>query len=295
MNRKILRILSQFLVLSIVLMLPIFNVLRFDINTTELYLLGQAWSFSTSGGGYISGSSTLNHGNSSLNFLIKGVLPWFLFLLSFPIWGAILGRFFCGWLCPVSTIMEWGDALIKQIKRTLKYFSASSDRDFKDLFYGLLSGLISLITLIFISIIFSGFFIAPRDIFRQIITLNLTSNLIFTTLGMAGLVVATVLFAKRLLCNYVCIFGLVQMLAAIVSPISMRVRFDRKNGKNCTNCRGCENACLMGLKPRTLIKMSTSCINCGECMTACEKELGVGMKLFHYRFGKGNPLRGTAP
>jgi len=287
LNRKILRIISQSLVLCIVLLIPVLDILRFDINLSELYLFRQIWSFSPDGGGYISGSSIGNNGSSSLDFLVKGALPWFLFLLSFPIFGVILGRFFCGWFCPVSAIMEWGDKLIKQSRRMYKYLRGSGQKDLSDLLYGLLGSVISLSTLILISLIFSGFLIAPSDILRQIITLSFTSNLILSVLIMAGLIIATILFAKRLLCNYVCIFGLVQMLSSIVSPISMRVRFDRLNGRNCTNCKACERACLMELKPRQLIKMSTSCINCGECMTACERELGVGKKLFHYRFGKG--------
>jgi polyferredoxin len=282
LNRKILRILIQLLILGASLLIPILDLFRFDINTSTIYLWNQVWSFGIDG----------EHNSGSLDFLIKGVLPWFVIILSFPIWGAILGRFFCGWLCPVSTLIERGDFLIKQSYRVIKYFRRSDNRDNNDLIYGFLSGLLLISALIILSLIFSAFLISLTEILRQIYSLEFSSNLIFVFIGMMGLIVATVVLAKRMLCNYVCLFGIVQMLAALVSPISLRVNFDQTNAKRCTNCRGCERACIMELKPRLLIKVSTSCINCGECITACEMELGKN-RLFHYKFGKGTFGKGS--
>lgn len=286
MNRKILRIIIQSILLLFTLLLPTLDLLRFDINSSQLYLFRQVWSFSREGG-YVTGGFTLNHGKGSLDFLIKGVLPWFIFFISFPVWGALFGRFFCGWFCPVGTIIEWGNLLIREAKRVVKYFSVPENRRVSDFFYGLLAGFILLILLILISLSLSGFLLAPKDIIWQLTTFHFTLNFVFIFLVMTGVIIATVTFAKRLLCNFVCIFGLVQILTSIVCLISMRVLFDKKNGRRCTNCRGCERACPMELKPRLLSKMSTSCINCGECITACERELGCKDRLFHYSFGKG--------
>ncbi|MBF0534965.1 MAG: hypothetical protein HQK88_10275 [Nitrospirae bacterium] len=75
-----------------------------------------------------------------------------------------------------------------------------------------------------------------------------------------------------------------QMLFGWFSPISLKLKFDHKNFHKCTDCRQCEKACFMDVKPR-LPKKDVSCVNCGECITACNKELGVSNGLFSLTFG----------
>jgi polyferredoxin len=52
----------------------------------------------------------------------------------------------------------------------------------------------------------------------------------------------------------------------------------------CTDCKGCDKACFMGVVPRKN-KRDISCVNCGACIDACKRELGDVNRLFYYRFG----------
>ena len=45
MHRKVLRGFTQGSVLIVALLIPVFDIIRFDIVAKELYLFGQVWSF----------------------------------------------------------------------------------------------------------------------------------------------------------------------------------------------------------------------------------------------------------
>jgi len=86
------------------------------------------------------------------------------------------------------------------------------------------------------------------------------------------------------LCKFVCAAGLMQMLFGWVSRVSLRLNMDSVRADECTNCKGCDKACFMNIIPRKN-KRDISCVNCGACIAACDKELGDGKGLFHYKFG----------
>jgi hypothetical protein len=77
-----------------------------------------------------------------------------------------------------------------------------------------------------------------------------------------------------------------QMLFGWISPLSLRLKFDSPGMSRCTDCKGCDKACFMGVVPRRN-KRDISCVNCGACIDACNNELGNGNGLFYYSFGEG--------
>ncbi|MDA8213941.1 MAG: hypothetical protein M0Z64_01545, partial [Nitrospiraceae bacterium] len=104
-------------------------------------------------------------------------------------------------------------------------------------------------------------------------------------IGVSIYMFVTSILVRHTFCKYVCAAGLMQMLFGWISPVSLRINFDRENLSRCTDCRGCEKVCFMDVKPRQARRDVISCVNCGECITACRKELGSGC-LFSYQFGK---------
>ncbi len=276
--------LTQGIVLAASLLIPVFDIFRFDISALKLYLLRQVWSFAPEGQ-YMSGA-----GGDPFNFIFKGIIPFILLFVSLPVWGAVFGRFLCGWFCPVGTIFEIADFFkrnISSFKRSFVDLKSDTKEDRrKDLIYGSLTGIAIIIALSIMSILFAGLIIAPSEIWRQIQTLEFSPLFIATVSGIMIFIVGTY-FARIAFCSYICLFGITQMIPAIVSPISLRVMFNTNRAKMCTNCRGCERACFMEIKPRTMVrKVNPKCIDCGKCITACEQELGKKNALFHYSFGK---------
>lgn len=293
MHRKVLRGFTQGVVLVFALLMPVFDILRFDISARELYLFGQAWSFAPQGD-FLSGA-----GGNPTNFLFKGIFPLIAIFLSLPVLGAVLGRFFCGWLCPVGTIYEGADFLKKNLagfKRCWKGWRYGGGKaGWENLLYGFLMALSIAGLLLIMSAFFSGLLMSPAEIWRQVSSLEFSLFFIAIDLCMMALI-AAVYLARRVFCSYICLFGITMMIPFVASPLSLRIRFDRIGASVCTNCRRCERACIMGIKPRAQKnKVNPKCINCGECITACEQELGSKKGLLYYGFGAGKSIRKVLP
>lgn len=263
---------TQIITLILLCAIPVFDIFRFDVSNLELYLFRQLWSFAPKGD-YISGA-----GGDAVSFVFKAVLPaWFL-LLTVPLWGIVIGRLACGWFCPMGAMLEAGDWFARNIKRIVK--------GGVDIIRSLLTIQLLVACLLAIGLFLSAYFIRPSEIFRQVTTLHFSPFLLAVTFANATVIFIAYTFLRRLFCSYICLGAIFQMVPAVASPISFRVRFDRKRAKICTNCKACETECFMGIRPRTMKKVDPKCVACGNCITACINELGKKDKLFGYGFGK---------
>ncbi len=252
--------------------IPVFDIFRFDVTNLELYLFRQLWSFAPKGA-YISGA-----GGDAASFVFKAVLPTWFLLLSVPLWGLVLGRLACGWFCPMGAMLEAGDFFARNIKRIVK--------GGVNIIRGLFTVLLLVVCLLAIGVFLSAYFIRPSEILHQITTFEFNSLLPAVAVANAVVIFIAYTFLRRLFCSFICLGAIFQILPAVASPISFRVRFDRKRAKACTNCKRCETVCFMGIRPRTMIKVAPKCVACGNCITACAKELGKKDKLFDFGFGK---------
>ena len=283
---------SQIAFIVFIFLMPVLNILRIDSDTHELIIFGTSWSFGIQPE-YYADRSPLGGLRIAAQFFLKGILPWVVFLAIFPVLGWLTGRLFCGWLCPEGALFELSDFLtLKLLGRRNLFGTRPNDPDDakeKRLLYGTIAVLSAILIPLAGGVALTGYFVAPKTIWHQIVTWKFTFGVKAGIVGVAVYMLITSILVRHVLCRYVCAAGLMQMLFGWISPVSLRIKMDTARIADCTDCKGCDKACFMNVTPRKN-KRDISCVNCGACVVACNKELGTGKGLFHLGFGKGCAL-----
>lgn len=191
------------------------------------------------------------------------------FLLLF---GALLGRFVCGWLCPFGLVQD----LLHKIPFPKKLKKLPGDRILKFLKYIILIGFVVILPITVVDLVGQGQpwfckYICPSGTLFGGIPLiasnpSLQSALswLFTwkmTLLVILLFLSVVVY--RPFCRYICPLGAVYSL---FNPIAF-YRYTIKRDK-CTGCKACQNACPMDI-PVYKTPNSLECIRCGKCKNTC--------------------------
>ena len=204
--------------------------------------------------------SQLSSANKSAAFYVLAIIM---------LYGLILGRMICGWLCPFGLVQE----LFYKIK-TPKVKKGKLTRILSYLKYP-----IFLYFVVFIPIMFSiasrggtvpGFckFICPAGIFGGALGLLPNGGASLGDLGplftwkfclMIGFILGCI-FIYRLFCRFFCPLGLFYGFFNKFSFLGVKVEKSK-----CTSCGLCISKCKMDIKHVGDIE----CISCGECVDVC--------------------------
>ncbi|MFC1620677.1 4Fe-4S binding protein [Candidatus Omnitrophota bacterium] len=217
------------------------------------------------------------------------MLPGIIFAVIMMLLTLGIGRFFCGWICPLGTVIDLcGSQKKKQnkIPYSIKFYILGAIAIFS--FLGIQIAWIFdpiVITARFVSLnlipgVTSGldrvlrFFIIKADYYTPLYDFYrlLKSSVLgintyyFSHSGIIliffVLVCSSVLIAKRFWCRAICPLGAIYSLLARFSPLGRVV-------EKCTNCLKCKEDCRMGAINKDLSYVKGECILCMDCIYDC--------------------------
>ena len=208
------------------------------------------------------------------SYYITGILILF---------GVLLGRFICGFLCPFG----WFQELLHKIPSPK--FSTKKLKPLRYLKYAVLLVMVVLLPLLAVNELGMGdpFFckyLCPQGVLEGAIPLSLTNAGIRASLGklftwkaciLLAVIVGSVVF-YRPFCKWLCPLGAFYALLNKVSLFQMRV-----DTHKCVSCGACARACKMDVDI-TKTPNHAECIRCGMCMKACPTDA------IQYKFGLGD-------
>ncbi len=192
----------------------------------------------------------------------------------FFLFGSLLGRFVCGWLCPFG--------LVQDLLHKIPVFKKNKRLPFhRVLKYGKYTVLVFLVC-VGSMFLFGGYakvpafckFLCPSGtLFGAIPLLGANEALREQVGGLflwkQGVLLALLLLSVKVyrpFCQYLCPLGAIYGRFNRFSLV--QIRWERER---CVSCGACEKACPVGLSVEE-VSRSEECIRCGKCVSACPRE-----------------------
>ena len=202
--------------------------------------------------------SALSAKKPSFPFYVLG------FLLLF---GLLLGRWICGWLCPFG----WVQDLVYKIPFPKKIRTFRGERVLRMLKYAVLVLLVIILPLLDTLVPYFCKYLCPSGTLFGAIPLMLGNAslrsqigpLFFWKLGVLCALLVLSLFISRPFCRYLCPLGAIYGLMNRIALTQLTYEADK-----CVSCKQCDPVCPMGIDPKTQFN-SAECIRCGRCARAC--------------------------
>ncbi len=233
------------------------SLLRLDVSTLSLHAFGQVFRI-----------------EELYLFLLFGLALILLFLIV----TLVLGRAWCGWACPQTSLTDLAEGFARLIgvKVSAGRMQARPwQKALLQVFY-LGAALLFAASLVW-------YFISPYDFFPRLLDGTLGAGALGTIAVVAGAVYLDLALVRRLMCREFCPYGRFQ--TALVDPGTLTLRFHPDEAKRCIRCGACTRACPTGIDIRRGFQVE--CINCGRCLDACREVMArLGQPgIIRYTFG----------
>ncbi|MBI5375731.1 MAG: 4Fe-4S binding protein [Candidatus Schekmanbacteria bacterium] len=232
---------------------------REDRSTITNFFNGNIWSLKVKG-------FAISDPLAVLSYFIKSKKANIVFFLSLLIpvfFTVLLGRFFCGWLCPMHLLLEIADKF--------KMFLSRIGLPTYDIGVPLITRHIILGGGVLLGI-FAGIeyfqFIYPPRLFSMVIHDILFGSVL--TYGVWFIVAITAfefLFSRRLWCRNICPGGTLYSYFGNKALLNVEPVRD-----GCNNCLDCRKVCPYALSPDNG-NLDGTCDRCGLCISACDKKI----------------------
>jgi polyferredoxin len=222
-------------------------------------------------------------------------LTWFLVFLALV---ALLGKAWCGWLCPFGLMQDWLSALRRALGLREAQISARTLTRLGWIKYSLLAYLITAPPLVTAGLIHPDFnlpfcnicpakpllpLLAGQPLYLSLDFTN-TITLGFTSLSLliAGGFLVGMFFKDRFFCLFCPLLALIHILKPLTA---LRLV---KAPQLCHGCGACRRVCPMDIekvyqeRERADVQAG-ECLNCGTCLAACPTEGSLNFKWFGRR------------
>ena len=219
-------------------------------------------------------------GNSRVSFYVLGTLMLF---------GLVLGRLVCGFLCPFGFLQD----LLHKIPVKELELPDRIDRPARKLKYGVLILLVILLPMAFrdefsTGVTFFCAFLCPAGTLEAglpLLAANPELKLMiggqfYWKLTVLILLVFWSMFTYRPFCRYLCPLGAFYGLFNRFSLVQYQFESEK-----CSGCGSCARACQMKIDVTKNVN-SAECIRCGRCIAACP-EGAIGRKKIFSRTETG--------
>lgn len=203
-----------------------------------------------------------------------------LFLLTaFLFLTVILGRVWCGWLCPQSVFNDLAELTGNRFR---SWLSPGASRLFEHLTAMVIATLIAFNLLCW--------FIPPGQVAGRLMNISTYPLLAACFLGMILFGYFNLMLVRRSFCRSYCPYGRFQM--ALMDSNTLNLVFLEETRDRCLRCGACVQTCPMGIDIRDGFQVE--CIGCGRCIDACRGVMegrADGSGLIDYRFGNVKETR----
>jgi len=233
------------------------SLLRIDIPSLTLHFFGQA----------------LRIEELYLVLLFSLVL-----MFGFLLMTMMLGRVWCGWLCPQTTLTDLAEWFAAKLGLPGK--KKSTNKRFPQ---KILLQLIYLLLAFLVSANLLWYFIEPLDFFSKLISGQLHYAAWISLLLVTLVIYLDLALVRRLMCKEFCPYGRFQTVLADQSTLTLHL--PDAELKRCIECGSCVRACPMAIDIRCGYQVE--CINCGRCLDACRQVMAKRDQpgLIRYTFG----------
>jgi cytochrome c oxidase accessory protein FixG len=217
-------------------------------------------------------------------FRIEELLLFLLLLLGgiffFLLITMVLGRVWCGWVCPQTAFVDLAEAVARRLGLTVRHFRLSGPTGPR-----LLLVLFLAVFALSAGASFVWYFVPPYEYFARLGRGELGSWPLGTTLVLAGLIFVDLLLLRRIFCRDFCPYGRFQTV--LVHPGTLILRELPEEAERCLDCRACLRACPMEIDIRNGYQVE--CINCARCLDACRQVMAPCGEpgIIGYTFGYG--------
>lgn len=218
-------------------------------------LAGTPWALRI--GGYVmieplNALGALSAGGGEFKSILLAVLPF----LALTI---LLGRVFCGWLCPVHFLLEMTDSVRAVFTRLgVPVRNIRLKRSLKFAFLGL--GTLS--TAVLGAQIFPMIY-PPAVLGRQMFELIFYGGLSGGAFFLLAIALVEIFLSRRIWCRYLCPGGGLYSLLGRFRVITIH-----RIPSLCDDCGDCNKTCAFGLSPMT-DATGMECTSCLECVRVC--------------------------
>ena len=233
------------------------SVLRIDIPHLNLHLFGQTLRI------------------EELYLILFFTLA---FGLIFLLLTMVLGRVWCGWLCPQTTLVDLAEWMARTLGLKLQH-----NRLHGALWRKLLLHVGYQILAFLVAANLLWYFIVPQQFFVQLVSFDLHYATWITLVLIYLLIYLDLALVRRLMCSEFCPYGRFQ--TALVDKATLTLHLPDSELKRCIECGSCVRACPMEIDIRRGYQVE--CINCGRCLDACRQVMTKRCEpgLIRYSFG----------